>query len=215
MQNFKTIWQLRNKWWSNETSPDKFRVDALFETAPCWIPTDYMVCSTIRNLQTIDTLILICPPPSRALHWLRLDNIYIGPSGGESTLKNIAKHTTPNPLANGDTSTTKIQIRIKSYAHFMRHGIRHAVKRVLQPLYRLANNCPFSYRLPNQAKFVLNIEFYRISNKCKIVFFCEHTRPCLVRTCPLLVKKWKPANKLGNLSFTVFYRINVFLSNTG
>ena len=50
--------------------------------------------------------------------------------------------------------------------------------RVPQPLYRLANKGPFSHRLANNSKTFLEYRIsvcYWVSNKCKIVFFCEHT----------------------------------------
>ena len=59
----------------------------------------------------------------------------------------------------------------------LRYDILHCegipFKRVPQPLYRLANNGLFSYRLANNSKSFIEYRIsvcYRISNKCKILF---------------------------------------------
>ena len=70
-------------------------------------------------------------------------------------------------------------------------GIRSSM-RVPQPLYRLANNGLFSYRLANDSKSFIEYRIslcYRIN--IKYCFLCEYTS-MLSGTGPFLSGKWKP-----------------------
>ena len=85
-------------------------------------------------------------------------------------------------------------------------------KRVPQPLYRLANNGPFSYRLANNSKIFIEYRIsvcYRISNKYEIlIFLCVivNTRPCVtVRNVRLQLvstvtinTRWRPLCKVAS-----------------